>query len=65
MTKEADFGCEFLEDIIRWIAVNHDPEALFGKDELIVWASEQDASDILSETQLVAWAESNGFVREE
>lgn len=69
MTKEADFGWAFLEDVIGFIVNNYNPESIFGEDELADWATEwaskQIASVVLSEKQLIEWAESNGFVREE
>lgn len=49
--EERDFGSQFLEDVLAWIASEFEPEDVFDDQSLAEWAAD--------------WAEENGWTEEE
>jgi hypothetical protein len=65
--QDHTFGAAFLESIIEWIAENVGPDRVYSNGELIEWVRDNvsDPADVYEESTLRAWAESNGYTKEE
>ena len=66
------FGEEILPYVIEWLAHNAEPAEVFGDDALGDWATKNDyihvddvGPDNCSDSDLEAWAEENGWIKDE
>lgn len=57
-------GSDLLESSIDWIVKNMNPDEVFPESDLKNWANSKECEDIFTKSELSAWAEDNGYVKE-
>lgn len=61
---QAVVGSDLLESSIDWIRRNMSPDEVFSENDLKDWANGKECEYIFSKSELQAWAEDNGYIKE-